>query len=153
MSVIKAERDEGKLQVLTKARDMMAYTITICKNEKHFPKRDRWILTQHITGEAIQATMCIRRANAVRVEMKRDFDFRRSQQVQAYSHLEALLTLIEVAYNTLGLASDKVEYWTGLVLDVETYLQKWMRTDKRRYGEGKPEAESAPEGSADKQDV
>lgn len=142
MSVIKAERDEGKLQVLTKARDMMAYTITVCKNEKHFPKRDRWILTQHVTGEAIQATMCIRRANAVRVEKYEDYKYRRSQQVKAYSHLEALLTLIEVAYNVLSLSHDRVEYWTGLILEVEAFLQKWMRADKKRYD--KEAADTAP---------
>lgn len=53
MSVIKAKRQEGKLSVLVKAREMCVYTITICKNEKNFPKRNRWILTQPIVSEAL----------------------------------------------------------------------------------------------------
>ena len=63
LSVIKSKRQEGKLQVLTKARELCAYTVMVCKNEKNFPKRDRWILTQPIVGEALAIMSCIRRAN------------------------------------------------------------------------------------------
>lgn len=66
MSVIKAKRKEGQLLVLSKARTLCAYTITICKNERHFPKRDRWILTQPIVTEALNIMTCLRRANAMR---------------------------------------------------------------------------------------
>ena len=48
MSVIKAKRSEGRLEILTQANNLAAYTVQICKNEKYFPKRDRWIMTQHI---------------------------------------------------------------------------------------------------------
>ena len=67
MSVIKAKRQDGQLVVLTKAREMCAYTVTVCKNEKNFPKRDRWIITQPIVTEALSVMSCIRRANSVRV--------------------------------------------------------------------------------------
>lgn len=53
LSVIKSKRQEGKLQVLTKARELCAYTVMVCKNEKNFPKRDRWIITQPIVSEAL----------------------------------------------------------------------------------------------------
>ena len=77
MSVIKAKRQEGKLSVLVKAREMCVYTITVCKNEKNFPKRNRWILTQPIVSEALEIMSCIRRANAVNVETKEDYIYRR----------------------------------------------------------------------------
>ena len=54
MSVPKGKRTEGKLQVLVELQALCAYTIQICKNEKNFPKRDRWILTQHIVKLAIE---------------------------------------------------------------------------------------------------
>ena len=133
MSVIKANRQEGKLTVLTKAREMCTYTVTICKNEKNFPKRNRWILTQPIVNEALEVMSCVRRANAVRVETQMDYDYRRSQQVKAFGHSEALLTLIEVAYEVLGVDSSRVEHWTGLILETETLIQKWQRSDKERY--------------------
>lgn len=65
MSVIKAKRSEGKLQVLIQANNLCVYTVQICKNEKYFPKRDRWIMTQHIVHEALDVLCCIKRANAV----------------------------------------------------------------------------------------
>ena len=133
MSVIKAKRKEGQLLVLSKARTLCAYTITICKNERHFPKRDRWILTQPIVTEALNIMTCLRRANATRVETQMDYDYRRSQQVQAFGHAEALLTLMDIAYEALSIETDRIEYWTGLVLEVEGLLQKWRRSDSSRY--------------------
>lgn len=133
MSVIKAKRKPGKFEILPKVREMCAYTITICKNEKNFPKRDRWILTQPIVNEALAVMTCIRRANAVRVVEPEDYTYRRSQQVEAFSHAEALLSLIDIAYTELGIESDRVEYWTGLVLEVEDKLKGWRKSDRERY--------------------
>lgn len=135
MSVIKAKRKEGKLTVLIKARELCVYTVTICKNEKNFPKRDRWIMTQPIVNEAISIFACARRANAVKVETSEDYRYRRSQQIQAYSACEALLSLIAIAYDTLNIEDSRVEHWTGLVITVEDYLQRWTREDKKRWEE------------------
>lgn len=133
MSVIKANRKEGKLTVIVKARELCSYTVQICKNEKNFPKRERWILTQPIVNEALGIFTCLRRANAVAVDTPEDYKYRRSQQIQAYSMCEALLTLIEIAYQSLNLGSDRAEYWTGLVVDLEEYLKRWIRSDSKRY--------------------
>lgn len=133
MSVIKAKRQPGKFEILPMVRNMCAYTITICKNEKNFPKRDRWILTQPIVNETLAVMSCIRRANAVRVTLKEDYIYRRSQQVEAFAHAEALLSLIDIAYTELHLESDRVEYWTGLVLAVEDKLKGWRKSDRERY--------------------
>lgn len=146
MSVIKAKRQEGQLVVLTKARALCAYTITICKNETHFPKRDRWLLTQPIVTEAISTMTCVRRANAIRVETQSDYEQRRDRQIEAYGHVEALLTLIDIAFEALHLDASRVEHWTGLALETETLIQKWRRSDKARYSSlsGDP----APENGA-----
>ena len=143
MSVIKAKREEGQLVVLTKARELCAYTLTICKNEKNFPKRGRWILTQPIVTEALSIMSCIRHANAVRVEMQLDYDYRRNQQIQAYAHAEALLTLMDVAYEVLNVESERIQHWTGLVLEVETLVQKWRRSDGVRYAAFSGKAEDS----------
>ena len=154
MSVIKAKRQEGQLVVLTKAREMCAYTVTVCKNEKNFPKRDRWIITQPIVTEALSVMSCIRRANSVRVETQDDYTYRRSQQVQAIAHAEAMLTLMDVAYEALSIESDRIQHWTGLVLEVETLVQKWRRSDRTRcaaFSQAEPSldpADSAPTSEA-----
>lgn len=133
MSVIKAKRSEGKLQVLIQANNLCVYTVQICKNEKYFPKRDRWIMTQHIVHEALDILCCIKRANAVNVATWEDYKYRRAQQVEAYSHAEALLTLLDVAYITLCIESQRIEFWTGQIISVENLLKKWRESDRKRY--------------------
>ena len=133
MSVIKAKRSEGKLQVLLQANNLCVYTVQICKNEKYFPKRDRWIMTQHIVHEALDVLCCIKRANAVNVATWEDYKYRRAQQVEAYSHAEALLTLLDVAYITLCIESQRIEFWTGQIISVENLLKKWRESDRKRY--------------------
>lgn len=133
MSVIKAKRSEGKLQVLIQANNLCVYTVQICKNEKYFPKRDRWIMTQHIVHEALDVLCCIKRANAVNVATWEDYKYRRAQQVESYSHAEALLTLLDVAYITLCIESQRIEFWTGQIISVENLLKKWRESDRKRY--------------------
>lgn len=130
LSVPLSKRKQGKLETLTRARELCAYTIQICKNEKNFPKRDRWLLTQPIVTETLSIMSCIRRANSVRVETREDYVYRRGQQIEAFAHAEALLTLIDIAYACLNIETERVEYWTGLVIGVEHLLQKWRRSDK-----------------------
>ena len=133
MSVIKAKRSEGKLQVLIQANNLCVYTVQICKNEKYFSKRDRWIMTQHIVHEALDVLCCIKRANAVNVATWEDYKYRRAQQVEAYSHAEALLTLLDVAYITLCIESQRIEFWTSQIISVENLLKKWRESDRKRY--------------------
>lgn len=133
MSVPKGDRGEGTLQVLNECRVLTQYTIEICRNEKVFPKSHRWIMTQRIVTECINAMTCIRRANAVLVQTEADYMYRRQQQVEAHSHLDALLSLMDVAFVVFSIEAKRIEYWTGLVLSCDDKLKAWMKSDKQRY--------------------
>ncbi len=133
MSVPKGCRTEGKLQVLTDLQVLCVYTIQICKNEKNFPKRDRWILTAHIVRHAVDTYSFARQANAVRVATMEDYKLRREYQIRCRTSLEALLGLIEVAYITLSLSGDRVEFWTKSVIGAEEKLSAWRSGDRKRY--------------------
>lgn len=133
MSVRDGDRAEGTLEVLNDIRVLGQYTIQKCKSEKIFPKSSRWILAKPIVDECISALSCVRRANAVYVHTKMDYDYRRNQQVQAHSHLDAMLSLIDLAYNSFSIESKQIEFWTGLVLKADDKLKAWMKSDKERY--------------------
>ncbi len=135
MSVPKGCRTEGKLQVMTELQALCVYTIQICKNEKSFPKRDRWILTAHIVRHAVDAYSFARQANAVRVATIEDYKLRREYQIRCRTSLEALLGLIEIAYMTLSLSGDRVEFWTKSVISAEEKLSAWRNGDRKRYAE------------------
>ena len=133
MSVRVGDRNEGTLGVLNDIRILGTYTIQSCKQEKVFPKSSRWIMAKPIVDECISALTCVRRANAVYVQTKFDYDYRRNNQVQAHSHLDAMLSLIDLAYTSFDIDSKKIEYWTGLILKADDKLKAWMKSDKERY--------------------
>lgn len=133
MSVRVGDRTEGTLGVLNEIKVLATYTIQACKQEKVFPKCSRWIMAKPIVDECISALTCVRRANAVLVQTKMDFDYRRNNQVQAHSHLDAMLSLVDLAYSAFDIETRKVEYWTGLILKADDKLKAWIKSDKERY--------------------
>lgn len=137
MSVRVGDRQQGKLQVLNKARVLKRYTLAVLKNDKYFPKSVRWMYAQPIHQEMRAACSCIRRANAVRVSdtinKENEYKYRRMQQVEAYAHLEALLDLIDDIYLARYISGRQAEHWTQLIVETEEYLMAWVRSDAERY--------------------
>lgn len=140
MAVIAPFREANELNVLTKARQLAEYIFTICKNEKQFPRRDRWMLTADILHEAAHVLAHVRRANAVRVTTAEGYTQRRSEQVAALSSLDALMGYADLAYTVLHLSGDRAEYWTGLMVEEMALLKGWRDAGYRRYGQLLPNA-------------
>lgn len=135
MSVRKGDRGEGNLQVLNLARILAKHTIDKCRSEKTFPKNQRWTLCKPIMDECLGVLTCIRRANAVYVgDDPVAWRYRRSQQIQAHSHIDALLTLLDVAYTAFNIKDEPIAYWVKLCCDTDDKLKAWMKGDKERYG-------------------
>ena len=133
MSVRKGDRGEGKLQVLNKARELKNYSLSQLKNDKHFPKSTRWLYAAPIAAEVREACICIRHANSVYVTNAEEYNYRRMEQVKAHAHLDALLDLIDDAYDAGYISGDKVEFWTGLILKTDDLLKAWIKSDKDKY--------------------
>ena len=133
MSVRKGDRGEGKLQVLNKARELKKYSLAALKNEKHFPKSTRWLYASPIATEVREACICIRHANSVYVTNAEEYNYRRMEQVKAHAHLDALLDLIDDAYDAGYISGDKAEFWTGLILKTDDLLKAWIKSDKDKY--------------------
>ena len=135
MSVRKCDRNEGNLQVLNLSLNLAVYTLQICHNEKVFPKSQRWIMTQRIVNECLDAVTCIRRANAVLVQDEQGRAYRHAQQIEAHSHIGALLSLIDLAHRVFGIELRRVEHWTRVAVETDDKLKAWMKSDKERYKE------------------
>lgn len=135
MAVAKGDRSKTseKLETTEILKGLCVYTIQITKNEKNFPKRDRWVLTQHIVKEAVKAYTHAKKANAINVVTVEDYKLRRAHQVKARTCLESLLSLIEIAHIVLDLNADRVEYWSTFVTDAEKMLAAWRASDRKRY--------------------
>ncbi|MBE6546777.1 MAG: hypothetical protein E7668_04990 [Ruminococcaceae bacterium] len=137
MSVRKGDRGEGKLQVLNKARELKKYSLGIVRSEKHFPKSTRWLYASPIAEEIREACICIRHANSVYVSSEDEYRYRRMEQTKAHAHLDALLDLIDDAYDAGYIEGRQAEYWTGLILQTDDLLKAWIKSDREKYQENK----------------
>jgi len=132
MSVVKSQREETELTVITKANELTAYTIKICSNEKNFPKRYRWCITSKIVESSINIGNNIIKANSIYVQSAEDLAARSRYQKEALIETYALLNMISIAYETFGIESDRVKYWTQLVNSVQTLIRNWRKSDANR---------------------
>ena len=135
MSVPKGDRTEtsDNLEAAKMLKGLCVYTIQICKNEKNFPKRDRWILTAPIVRHAVKAYSKVLEANAVTVVKMEDYMMRRKCQIRARMHLKALLGLIEIAHDVLSLEDERLKYWTEYMTGCIRIISKWRTSDRKRY--------------------
>ena len=135
MSVAKGNRKEtsDNLETARAFKGLCVYTIQICKNEKNFPKRDRWILTQPIVKCAVKAYAKVTEANAITVIKLEDYMIRRKCQMVARNKLKAMLALVEIAYDVLSLEESRLEYWTAYIKGCLNLLTRWRAGDRKRY--------------------
>lgn len=136
MSVPKPRRGESKLEVLVKATALASYTVRICSNEKRFPKRYRWCLTNKIVDAAIDIDRYAVLANSIFLTNDQKlFETRREYQTKALSTTYSLLSLINIAYDTYHIDGKSIDYWVGLVVDVQNLIRKWRKSDEKRFYE------------------
>lgn len=134
MSVVLTKRGESKLRVLTKANDLATYTIRICSNEKHFPKRYRWCITSKIVESAIDINRYIKMANAIKITSDKDsYAMRKANQTRALATTYSLLSMIDIAYNTFGIEGSRIDYWTGLIIELQNLIRKWQTSNDIQF--------------------
>lgn len=132
MTVQKSKRGTGKLAVITLSRRLSRYTMRICTNEKNFPKRFRWCITQKIVNFALDISNLLVMANSVFIQTKADLELRRSYQKQALSTSYALLSMIDLANLSFHIKGRRIEYWTYLVTGIQKLLRGWIDSDAKK---------------------
>jgi hypothetical protein len=133
MSVPKHLRRSGKFEVITRAESLVKYTLEITTNEKNFPKRYRWCLTSKIVDSAIEMFANLTRANTINVITKEDKILRRNYQVKALAEIGNLLGLMQIAYDVFNIDTNRIEYWTRLIINEQTLIREWRKSDNERY--------------------
>ncbi len=133
MSVVKSKRGKPKLEIVTKAIALASYTIHICSNENNFPKRYRWCITSKIVENTIDICNYVNMANSVYVANAKDYQIRRQYQTKGLASTYPLLTMMDIAYRAFGIDDDRIEHWTGLVMEVQTLIREWRKSDSERY--------------------
>ena len=128
--VPKSKRGVPKLEVLDKSRELVAFTMRICSNEKNFPKRYRWCMTQKIIDSALNISNYVEMANCVYVVEHEEYLIRKNYQLRALAETYALYNMIEFSKAVFGLETSKAVHWSGMVVKVQTLIRNWKKSDK-----------------------
>lgn len=124
---------EPKFETGEAFKALCVYTVQVCKNEKNFPKRDRWLLTQEVVKAAVKAYGHVIEANAIEVRTMEDYKLRREHQIKARAKLKKLNAYIEVAMLALSLEASRNNAWQGYISKCHDLLRKWRDSDRKRY--------------------
>ena len=133
MSVLKSQRNESKLTVLLTAEELVRYTLEVTANEKRFPKRHRWQITNRIVDTSVNMLQYLVNANSIRVEDALTKKQRKDLQDLAFRESVWLLELLNVAHLVFHVALDRLEYWTGLIARYQHDLKIWQKSDEKQY--------------------
>lgn len=133
MSVPASKRGESKLEVVTAAYTLAVHTIKICSNEKNFPKRYRWCITNKIVDTATEIVKLVNIANSIYVTDKSTYDARKVYQVKALAETYSLTALMQIGYELFGIDSKKIDYWAGLIIKERNLIRSWKKADGERY--------------------
>lgn len=121
------------MSVITKAKDLMKHSFTMTANTDRFPKKYRFSLCARIESLSIDIYQNLIRANECDISDKEQRRERSALQTNAIVSCKLLNTLIELAHElkAIGLQSDSVAYWGGLVVEVKRMTVAWRNSDKR----------------------
>lgn len=133
MSVPETQRQEGKLTVLTKAKELAVYSGRILANQKKFDPMYDDFLGNDIKAVAKNIYRYIKFANNIRVQNRDTALARKKLQGKAVEACEDMLINIEIAYPLYHLDGKRVEYWTNMTTDVESLVRAWRDGDRARY--------------------
>ena len=133
MSVRTGDRSQGHIQVLNSMRILEEYTCQICSSDKVFLGEYNQVFALQILDKCLDAGAELYDAFHTNPILPQDLLIRRAHQTECHSHLNSMLHLMEVAFKTLHISPRQIEYWTGLVLDVEKGLDVWSASDLKRY--------------------
>ena len=133
MSVVESQRKDTVMPSITKSFELAKYTIHICSNEKVFPKRYRWCLTDIIVKSAIQISNYLVMANSIYVNSQDTYRLRLKYQNIAMALSKSLLSNMQLAKEVFGIDGDRMRYWTGLVYEVENLISTCRKNEAVRY--------------------
>ena len=134
MSVNESNRSKTELSTAVKARELTCYTIRITTNEKIFVPQFKSALTDKIIADAVDIYRNVWTANNIRVGKSVENWKRRSEhQKRAKDLCNDLLALVGIAKPLFHLTSKRIEYWTGLIIEVRTMIIAWHDKDSDRY--------------------
>lgn len=133
VSVVKGKRGKTKLEVIDKAEELAKYSINMVSQEKHFPKRYRWIFASKIGDSAIEVNSLVHKANAIYPKVKVEAQLRIRYVNEAIAEISNLLSLISLCRQAKDVSLENIDHWLTLATYVRTLLLRWKEACHKNY--------------------
>lgn len=121
--------NEKKLEVISKAVDLMQYTYTITSNKKRYPPKFR-MLVEKIQNKCMDIYEYLIDAN--RLQLNNAKDERLELQTKAITSCDKLSCYIEMSMNLNLIGANTVSYWEKKICDIKYMTIAWRNKDKAR---------------------
>lgn len=128
-----SERTQGDYDILQKAKEIAGYVLKITHNEKNFPKRYRFSVTNKLQEKAMDIIANLIEAYEIYPNSQAEFDERLSRMKVARAEIRSLLTLTEVAATAFEIKASTFEYLTRQLMDLKKHLTAWIQSDLKRF--------------------
>lgn len=122
----------SEMNVITKAKDLCKHSRNLLRNEKHYPKRERFQLVADIYQCSMTIVMKLIAANDMLLTVEEQKHLRLLYQQEALTACKQLLFLIEISFDDKYISSDTCIYWSKMVIDVRNMTAAWHRKDLSR---------------------
>ena len=127
------ERTSGDYDILQKAKELAGYTIRITSNEKNFPKRYRFTVTEKIINKSLFIFDSLMMAYEIYPNDRIEFEKRILYEKEARAACRSLLTMMEVAANAFDIKAGTFEHWTEKAVDLRQHITGWIKSDVNRF--------------------
>ena len=125
--------DKSELSVITKAKELCAYVMTVTEKS---PKRFRFTLVSRMQNYALDVIENLYIANEIYVQAGRrdQAEKRQAYQQKAQTSLRLLGYIAQLAMDQQCILPKQYEQITRKVYDCRNLLGAWMVSDRKRFG-------------------
>jgi len=133
MSVQQSHRKEPtEMNVISKAKDVFKHSRLMIRTEKHFPKKERFMLVKDIYEYSKEIVVKLLAANDLILSVEGQRELRLRYQLEAVTACKKLMFLVEQSYEENYISGDSCVYWTQMITDVKNMTLAWNRKDRQR---------------------
>ena len=129
MSVIKNKRSVSGVQFLDTARELQIFTMRTCSK---FPKHYNPFLNWPIIQQSVNVHNLVKKGNSIFPSNLGEYELRRQQFVMALAELQAMVSQINIAYDTFPVEDKKIEKWMELISKETALIKSVIKSDKEK---------------------
>lgn len=130
----KGEREEKYgTPVLVAAKELAGFTMRVTMNEKNFPKRYRYSITDKMQNLALEVLTELTQASEIYPDTDYEFALRRAHMKEARAAVRALIALAEVAVATFPVKPSTFAEWARSAANIQKQIAGWIRSDDERF--------------------